>query len=358
MHEISIIHASQSKKWRKALNCVLNAEPCNLPEYFEAFSIEDKNITPLLFHLECAGNHFVYPFLKTRLSRDIIDKIGLYGEFYDISTPHGYGGPQVLIKDEVFLNFSWQKFDEWLRFENVIAEFCRLSLIKENLDYLHPNMEVTINRIACVSDFNLETKQLINRIQKASRTKKAIKNGFKAYRLQPKAYIDEFFELYKKTMDRKKADNFYYFTKSYFLKLAELKNDEQVLVSVFDGEKLVGAAWVLLTNNAAIYHLGASDEEYLEYGINNIIFLEMNEFAIAKNLKLLVFGGGSTTSSEDGLLRFKKQNSNKEMPFKIGTRIIDHEIYGLIKSCYSSENREMSNWFLFWQDPSFSLLED
>ena len=348
MADSVIIPARMSTKWREAMRNVPLFDPCCLPEYCEASCFEQPNSEALLWYYKAGDRHLIYPFIKSEIKKDLLEVAGIDGPAYDIQTPYGYGGPQATSSDPSFLTAAWEEFDELAEEENIIAEFCRLSIARPNQQFLHPKMSVQFNRNAAITNFSANTDELFIQMQNRKAARKAAKNGFVACSVKPEIYVDEFQKIYQKTMVRKSAKDFFFFSPSYFTKLLQLNSDEQGMVAVFDGGRLVAGALVLFGSGIAIYHLAASDHNYLKFGVNNVVLAGVNDLARARGMDILVLGGGSTTSPDDGLLGFKKQHASEIVPFCIGTRVLNHQKYECLKNTFGKRDATASPWFLFW----------
>ena len=74
--------------------------------------------------------------------------------FYDLETPYGYGGPIANSNDREFINTGNEKFLEWVKDSNILAEFIRFHPLFNTNQYAHPSVKIIEDRTTC--SLNLE----------------------------------------------------------------------------------------------------------------------------------------------------------------------------------------------------------
>ena len=73
------------------------------------------------------GDMAIYPFLKRPIEQNIFQ-----GEFFDIETAYGYGGPLATSSEVNFLEEFETSFLKYCAEENIIAEFIRFHPLIKN----------------------------------------------------------------------------------------------------------------------------------------------------------------------------------------------------------------------------------
>lgn len=321
---VTIIEASSTKEWRTALDYFERVDVCQLPEYHVAYSTRIKNSRPLLWCYEQGGNRFAYPFLLTPVILNDEDT-----GYHDISSIYGYAGPLSMSQDKAFLGKAWAVFDAWATEHQVIAEFTRFSLYADNAGFAHPRTSVEVNRPQAVTNVPDNKDALFAILNKKTRNmiRKAEKSGLEARILNPGDHIKSFRKLYDETMDRNNAPDFFAYDDRYYDLLLSLPEGEVVLAGVYNEGRMIAAAMALVHGRGALYHLGASEQEYNNLGAGNFVLFEMQKFLLEQGVKFITVGGGRTTAPDDPLFRFKQSNAGSVLNFHIGKRIVDRDRY-------------------------------
>lgn len=290
----------------------------------------------------------LYPYLK----RSIPDS-----DYFDIATPYGYGGP-------VFLGLWSQEevlevrdlFVAACKEANIITETIRFHPLLENaeqasawVDVCRPVQPTTAVNLRRPLDHILAEigKMTKRNIKKAERDGVTIrKAGFEE--------LDTFIALYWETMDKRHAEERYYFDRSYFTPFfLSDRIDAEFLFAEREGE-VIGACFVLYSPKYAHYHLGASSRANLAYRPNHLLFREMILEAHRRGKDFLHYGGGATASPDDSLLLFKKSfTGNQESTFYLGQSIIDPAGYEQIclEFAHRYSGTEASTWFPLYRTP-------
>jgi len=117
--------------------------------------------------------------------------------------------------------------------------------------------------------------------------------------------LNEFYELYH----RLRIDKFesipqpFLFFKTVFEQFIAKENGF-ILEAVY-AEKVIGSMIILEHKTTAYYKFGCSNEEYLEYKPNNLLFYELRQVLINKNFKYLDLGLSGCGDQYSGLRRWK-----------------------------------------------------
>jgi len=346
---VTLIEASSTEEWRVALDCFACVDVCQLPEYHVAYSTRIQNSRPLLWCYEDGKNRFAYPFLLTPVMLNQTDT-----GYYDISSIYGYAGPLATSQDEDFLKAAWEAFDDWAAEHKVIAEFTRFSLYGDNTSFAHPQARIEANRPQAVTDMPDDTDTLLASLNKKTRNmiRKAEKAGLEARILNPADHINAFRALYDETMDRNDAPDFFSYDDRYYDLLLSLPQGELVLAGVYAEGRMVAAAMAVAHGQGALYHLGASVQEYNSLGAGNLALFEMQKALLKQGVKFVTVGGGRTTAPDDPLFRFKKNNALSVLSFHIGKRIVDEAGYqDVVQRWQALYNQDVdSNKLIFYRD--------
>jgi hypothetical protein len=339
----TIIPATDGAAWRSALAAFARIDVCQLPEYHVAYAARTPGSRPLLWRYAEGGESFCYPFLLTPAGWKTPEGSWMDTGYADISSIYGYSGPLATTGDAGFLSAAWSAFDAWASAEaKVIAEFIRFSPHAGTLAFAHQATTIEANRDIAVSRLPASEEALMVALDSKTRNmiRKAGKSALTARELEPVEWIPAFRSLYDETMDRNSSPGFFWYDDAYYAQLLALPRGELRLFGVFREEALVSAAIALIHAKGALYHLGASRQEFSSLGANNLCLFQMSSALLKQGVEFLNLGGGRTTAADDPLLRFKKSNGTGVEKFHIGKRILDAAGYqGVMdewKGCFAT----------------------
>jgi hypothetical protein len=307
------------------------------PEYAALHRFREDT-RALLFAFESAGQQWLYPFLLQPIKR--IGEHELEESWFDIETPYGYGGPLTSTTDAEFLAAAHGAFTGWCLDEKVVAEFVRLHPLLRNESWVDPRMEVVYDREtvslnlrgfdALGADelpFDKMTRYMLRRAEGL---------GISVEACPVEEYFDEFVRLYKLTMERLEADDYYYFSDDYFDGLRRLINDAGWLLAAQDENgELVAAALFLKGETRLHYHLSASDPSRRLPGATNKLIQQAAMLGSREGFEVLHLGGGITSAPDDSLLKFKRKMGKDAHAFYIGKRIHQPRVYESLREMWA-----------------------
>lgn len=276
-----------------------------------------------------APTFFVYKdaekiFLKSFLLRDIPAS-----DYYDITNAYGFGGYLCNSKDELFIENALKTFTRTATAENVIGEVIKINPYENAIYANQKQYAQTVMREVVSVPLTDSIDQIFKNYTHANRKniKKAERYGFSHSTDNDEQAWTNFTHLYHLTMDSNKAADFYYFSKTYFQKLAKQIPDNYLLINIKDHNKTVASLLILHDQQHAYCHLLGNDPDYFQYGINNYIYhLAIGECK-ALGFKHLLLGGGRTNRKDDSLFKYKQNFSNTLMEFMVGEVIFNQEAY-------------------------------
>lgn len=290
---------------------------------------ETENGKTEIFKYEDANGIITNQFIKRIIPIDIGK------QYYDITTPYGYGGPIIeeykKNKDELVNNYE-KAFREYCNNNDIVSEFIRFHPIFNNaLDFksvynviylrktLGTNLEIYEDPI--VSEFSKSCKKNIRQCKN-----KGI--DFRVTESPTIMEIEKFKNIYYVTMDRNDASDFYYFKDEYFEKLLKYFSDNILTVEAIYEGKTIAMGLYFIYNKILHIHLSGTLTEYLYLSPAYMLRYGATLWAKEHGYKLIHHGGGRSNSSEDSLYLFKKNFAkNTEFDFYIGKKIWNKEIY-------------------------------
>lgn len=278
---------------------------------------------PFLFIYEGKGKKIYYAFFKRPLH---FLPFSVGGEWFDIITPsYGYGGPFYTEGDREEIQRFRKAFETYCREENIVSEFVRFHPVYQNQRHLEEWMDVRYDRETVYIDLTrTETEIIANYHQNHRRNlRKGMKNGlrFVYYEKEEAAgKINEFYTMYRETMDKLNASKYSYFSLEYMEGIVKGMGENSVLGAVYYHGKMAAAALCLYANNVLHYHLGCSKKEFLPAGIN--VFLLHNLALWGKNKGFHTFHLGGGHVGRDSLFQFKHRfNQTGILDFYVGRKI-------------------------------------
>lgn len=327
------------KEW----NLYIDKLPMSIRDIYyraEYYRMQEKNGDGVgnLFVFEDEERIAVYPFMLNEIKGyDLEDR------YYDIETAYGYGGPVVNCKDKRFIEKFEKSFNEYCIEENIVAEFIRFHPLIKNQYIFKENIDVSHNRYTVYIDLNKSTDEIWeNDIISKNRNmiRKAIKSGLK---VDFDDDINSFKEIYKNTMDKVSAEDYYYFNDKFY---DSLKKIDKVSINVKLKNEIVASAIFLKGDEYFHYHLSGSIKEYLKYSPNNLMLWEAIKYAKENGFKIFHFGGGLDDSINDKLFKFKKSFGKGIGDFYIGKRIHNSDIYNYLINTWEVKNNKKAKLFL------------
>ena len=305
-------------------------------EYLKLYVHNDEE----LFSFEYSENKDI--FINKSIKRPIrkIGNIEVDDGFYDLEGAYGYGGFYANTDDGSFIKKAMEKYELKCREENIISEFIRFHPFNSFLDKCSSFFDFNVcDREVVILDLG---QDIISSYKKKVRS--IVKKSLADVEVLESDNIEKFIELYKSTMLKNKADNFYYFDKCFFDKLLCLKQVKMFEVKHEGG--VIAMAFFLFGKDIAHYHLSANSNESYRLNSNYALLHSLFEIAKKSNKKYFMLGGGSTASADDSLLAFKKKFSLQTKGFHIAGKIYNQEIYDTYCKMWSSQAESDAKYFL------------
>jgi ribosomal protein S20 len=305
-------------------------------EYVSLYIQEDEE----LFEFKYQKENNIFYNISIKRSIDQIGNMRLNEKFYDLESAYGYGGFYTNSNDKSFIKIAMKKYEEKCQDENIIAEFMRFHPFNNFPKYYSNFLDFNFY------DRDVVVKDLSSNILSSykSKVRNIIKRSNEKVIIQKSENIDNFIELYNKTMYKNNADKFYFFDKSYYIDLLENKNIE--LYEVQNEGEIISMGFFMFGEDIAHYHLSANSD--LSYKLNTNYALLNYAFNQAKERKIsnFILGGGTTSSKEDNLFKFKNKFSKDIKPFYISGKIYNQEIYDKYNKIWQEQSKEDIKYFL------------
>lgn len=335
----SIITIDDQDKWDQIVKSFNNYDVYYLSNYTKAFQIHGDG-EPILLFYEDENMRAINVGMKRDIAKDVSFSKNIEpNTLFDINTPYGYGG---FIVEGENTEESLQKLDaEYMSFclkENIISEFVRFHPVLHNSHSMSSIYNIT--KLGRTITMNLNSqKQIWNDLISKNRNviRKARKSGVKIYWGRNPNLYRKFISLYNATMDKDKAEDYYYFQQNFYDSvLDDLKYNSLIFYATYE-DKIISMSIILFANKQLHYHLSASDVEYQHLAPTNLLLYEVACWGVENGYKSFHLGGG-LGSVEDSLFKFKKAfNKNSDTYFSIGRKIFNQEKYNQLIQLRKSE---------------------
>lgn len=322
---INIYTLEQSERWDSIVRSFGEYDVYWLSGYVKAFQINGDGEAQLVY-FENESTRAINVIFKRDLSeikyfRGVLEA----GEYYDTTTPYGYGGFLVEGNDTETLK---EEYEQYCIEHHIICEFVRFHPMLRNWESLDKLYEVI--RLGETVYMNTADEEVIweNMTSKnRNMIRKAQKSGLQVYWGRNQEIIEPFMEIYNATMDKDCADSYYYFDRTFYESILEdLKQNAMWFYATIDGQ-IAAISIFMFVNGKMHYHLSASRREYQKLAPTNLLLYEAAVWAANHGYTTLHMGGG-VGSGHDSLYKFKKAfNRGEDAEFCIGKAIFDQEMY-------------------------------
>ena len=306
------------------------------PDYAELYETEENRAVEYRF--ECEYGFITNLFLKRQIDIKLPDEV----QYYDLVTPYGYGGPVIHWTNdkEKLIQAYMDDFGRYTEKEHIIAEFVRFHPILGNgVDFKEVYKSIFDRKTVGT---NLTYDDVIAKEfskHKRKDIRKALKNPEIRYEVtENPSTLQDFLKIYYSTMDRDKADDYYYFKPDYFQTMLEKFREHITAGRVFLGDQLIAMGVYFRYGKYLHAHLSGTLSEYLDYSPANILKYALAVYGHENGYEVIHYGGGTSRSPENGVYKFKKEfGKNTEFDFYIAKKVWNEEIYKQICSTVGAD---------------------
>lgn len=266
---------------------------------------------------------------------------------YDLVSPYGYGGPRLRPapgSDPLNLVAAFSsRFAEFCSDRNIISEFVRFHPFETEPKKFTSVYDIEHLRTTVFTD--LTGKCVIERefskgVRKSIR--RNARSGVETRIIEAPKSLEEFKCIYRSTMDRNEAADFYYFGNEYFDILAETMGDQVIVAEAKHEGTIIGASICLVGAGRIHVHLSGTDTQYLDLSPAYNLRGAIAEWGVAKQMSLIHYGGGRTNSPTDPLYLHKRRFGSGSADFYVGKRIWNQALYAEVCATMDIDKSETS----------------
>ncbi|EXJ23757.1 hypothetical protein ADIAL_0773 [Alkalibacterium sp. AK22] len=294
---------------------------CFSAEYASVFEKMDTGI-PEEFVYTSKNGTVIHTFIKRQLPYEVEGK-----EYFDITTPYGFGGPLVIHTTDVekLLKEYFDAFHHYCIENNIVSEFVRFHIFDNAVVCKYYSGETfEINSVIYKDlDKNISKEmepRILKDVKKAEHAKISVEFDYVG------DTQTDFLSLYTETMDRHHAVRYYYIDHSFLNNLRDRLKGQYVFANARLSGKIISTRLVLFDRSYGYYFLGGNDANYYDLKSGTYLdYMLLNELK-GKGVAKYIFGGGH--NGNDGLYKYKKKFSmNGEIPFFVGNTVHIKDVY-------------------------------
>lgn len=289
--------------------------------YVTAFANLNHN-EPVLFYYQDGDERAIQVFFKRDIAEMHIlrEKISK-GRYYDLISPYGYGGYVGKVFD---FNKVEKAHTEYCREQGYVCEVVKFHPLSEYIHAYNGILTTKFHNVVRKLDDDLETIWMDLK-SKVRRNVKRARECNLQFLIQDGQRLDDFLEIYYKTMVRTNADREYFFDRDFFCSINEMRNNSAYFY-VLTEEKVISAELVLYDNLCSYFYLGGTDSDYFDMRPNDFLKFEIIKWAKSKGLRYYILGGGH--GEDDGIFQYKSALAPLGVvDFYVGTDIFDKVKY-------------------------------
>jgi len=329
-------------RWQALVEAIPDHDAFFLPGYVAPLAAHGGE-DALLFFFGNQEEYIVYPFLRRRIDdlpfrqalangrdRELFDR-----ELFDIASPYGYSGPLARTPDPERAPALWQGFVEafhrFCQAQGIVAEFARLHPFLDNQAPLQKLGEPVVENGSIVAVDLTQSEEAVWRgFNRGNRSNinKAKRAGLVVEEREDEAAWQTFLALYRETMERNQAREWYYFPDRFFQELRQgLGSKLRLLCAVHEG-RIVAAATYLCVGPVCHYFLAGSSREAFALRPNNLLMSQAIFWAREQGFRFFNLGGQH--SPQDNLGRFKSAFAKSTWPFHTYRKVHLPEAYQML----------------------------
>ncbi len=251
-------------------------------------------------------------------------------QYYDVTTPYGYGGPVVTAGEpsEALISEYYAAWADYCHDNKIVSEFVRFHLY-DNTDLrlhypgkvIHFSNNVVRSLAPTMDEIWMEFEHKVRK-----NVKRAQSNGLTVTTDVTGEQLPAFLDIYYNTMKRNSAKTYYYFEPSYFENINRTLNGQYIYFHVWHNEQIISTELVLCSQDYAYSFLGGTLEDFYPMRPNDLLKHEIIRWCKETGRKVFILGGGY--HPDDGIYRYKKAFApGNDVPFYIGRMVYQNEVY-------------------------------
>ncbi len=321
MNLLEVISALNTEKWNSIVKSFSSWDVYYTIEYAQSLEIHGDGRAVLMYFQRNAFRMCYVLMVSDIADSSQFTSILKKGQYFDCSTPYGYGGPLTegsYSKDDISVFIS--ELNEYCVQNAIVSQFIRFHPLLDNYAVFDGFCDVHYHKQTVYIDTSsIETIHKNIEGKNRNMIRKAINNGVKII-LDKGERLDDFIRIYESSMKKNHASDYYYFSDKYYRHLIEKMSVDLVFLYAIYKEDPVASALFFISPKSMHYHLSGTLTEFRHLAPSNLLLHEAATLACSLGANKLHLGGG--VKAVDSLLEFKKQfNKLGAKSFYIGANI-------------------------------------
>ena len=328
--ETKHLTAEDTDEWWRHYERVGKPGPYHRPDYLQllAGNFEHDDERAEAFVLKDGDDILYYPYIRRSLeSVPFADESEInLSKYDDIVSSWYYGGPFTSKDDNKLCKAFAEQFDDFCQSENIVAEFVRFDPNERNYERFDC-LEPKFNRETVPVDLTKDKETLWDEFEKRNRNaiRQAQETNLEVKPTEEDTDYQAFYDIYTNAMDAKNATDHYRFGYDFFRDM--LETDLSTLIVATYDDEVVGGAMVVHDEEIAHDYLRASNPDYWDMRVNNLLCYGALMQMRATGKKLFDFQGG-----RPGVFKFKKSFSADRAEMYLGTSVHMPKVYRKLTS--------------------------
>ncbi len=322
---LSYENPQDRQEWRTLCESFQEINIFFYPEFSYLCQLHGDGQAFCFVYCESPGNLVIYPFLARRIN-ELMPFKNFPDNLIDITSPYGYGG-YLRSSAEVDMERFYATFTQYCQENNVISEFVRFSPILKNHNYSPKDIKVELCNETVAIDLSKDESEIFDDLYYNCEynLEKADNNGIIIQKDDDFRYMDQFYDIYTKTMTRANAQEYYSLNRKWFDDAIRLLPGNLSLFHAFYEDSIIASGLFLNSDTFVYAYLGGSLYEMRHLRANNLLLYRVALWAKKSGFKIFHLGGG--LKPDDNLFKFKASFSPLRLDFYIGKVIHHHELY-------------------------------
>jgi hypothetical protein len=295
----------------------------HIPAYAR-FSAKTEGGDPCAVYVEDGQSRLLLPLVL----RPVAD-----GTWRDATSPYGYPGPLVAEGDDAFACEAMASAARLLADEGVVSLFVR------GHPLIGPALPAGLGTVVehgptLSADLTIAPEELWRRTSSMHRNQiqKSVRSGHRVY-FDEGNRLSAFAALYRETMERVGASDYYLFTDEHFQDLREALGPRLRLCLVDIEGEVAGGGLFVETGPFVQYHLSATNGRFRREGPTKLMLHFVREWAQERGVRRLHLGGG-VGGAEDSLFAFKAGFATDRHCFRTLRVVTDPAAYSALVAAH------------------------
>ncbi len=325
------------------------------PEFSYLCQLHGDGQAYCFVYCESPGNMVIYPFLARQIN-ELIPFNNFSENLIDITSPYGYGG-YLRSSDQVDMDRFYATFKQYCQENDVVSEFIRFHPILKNYYYCPKDIKIELWNETVAIDLTKDESEIFMGTNASCRNaiRQAQKNDVIIQHDEHFKYMDDFYDIYIKTMTRVNAQDYYLFPRKWFSDVVRLLAGNLSLFHAYYQDSIIASALQFHSGPFVQGHLAGALYEMRHLRPTNLLYHQIALWAKKRGFRIYHLGGG--LKPHDNLFKFKASFSPIRMNYYIGKVIHNHELYKSLtdlKSDFDGDNLLDEPYFPEYRPPKLN----